>query len=226
VDRSEERPRVLPDACIDLVWDRAELQVAGPNTRPSMVPSQPTFVGIRFRPGAAPGLLGVPASDLLDQNGVLRDLSGKMAGELAERLADGDPADAPRLLEEAILVRRDASAADPDPVIPELLAHLSQRRGAAPGSSLLTERLGVSERTLRRRCVSGIAYERKMVDRVLRVRRAVRLVHTRMPLVAAAHLTGHADQTHLTRELQYLGGLTPCQLWYQPAVAISGNGSA
>jgi AraC-like DNA-binding protein len=227
IDRpAEERHPVLPDACIDLVWDGAELRVAGPDTRPFRVSGQATFVGLRFRPGAAPGLLGVPASDLLDQNVALRDLWGKPADELAERLAASALAHAPRLLEDAILARRDVSAATPDPLISALLAQLSRSRGAAPGLSLLTERLGVSERTLRRRCVSAIGYGPKLVERVLRFRRAVRLIHAGLPLVVAAHLAGYADQAHLTRELQHLGGLTPGQLRRQPGVAISGNGYA
>jgi AraC-like DNA-binding protein len=221
---AEERHPVLPDACIDLVWDGAELRVAGPNTRPFMVAGQATFVGIRFRPGAAPGLLEVPASDLLDQNVALRDLWGRTADELAEHLADSDLAHAPRLLEDAILARRNVSAAAPDPLITALLADLSQSCGAARGLPRLTERLGISERTVRRRCVSAIGYGPKMVDRVLRFRRVVRLIHARMPLAAAAHLAGYADQAHLTRELQQLGGLTPRQLRGQPGVAISGNG--
>jgi transcriptional regulator GlxA family with amidase domain len=188
------------------------------------VTSQVTFVGLRFRPGAAPGLLGVPASDLLDQNVALRDLWGRAADELAERLADSDLACAPRLLEDALLARRDSSTAAPDPLISELLAQLSRSRGAAPGLPTLAERLGVSERTLRRRCVTAIGYGPKMVDRVLRFRRAVCLIHARLPLVAAAHLAGYADQAHLTRELQHLGGLTPGQLRCQPGIVISGNG--
>lgn len=217
---------MAPDACIDLVWDGAELRVAGPDTRPYAVDSQTTFAGLRFRPGAAPGLLGLPASDLLDQNLALRDLWGSAADELAERLAEREFAHAPRVLEDAIVARRNVSAAAPDPLISELLAQLSRGRGAAPGLPLLTERLGVSERTLRRRCVNAIGYGPKMVDRVLRFRRAVRLVLARMPLVAAAHQAGYADQAHLTRELQHLGGLTPGQLRCRPGVAISGNGYA
>jgi AraC-like DNA-binding protein len=221
-----ERPAVLPDACIDLVWDGAELRVAGPDTRPFMVPSQATFVGLRFRPGAAPGLLGVPASELLDRNIALRDLWGKVADELAERLTDSDLMDAARLLEDAILARRHASMEAPDLLISELLARLNRRRGTAPDLPRLSEHLGVSERTLRRRCVSAIGYGPKMLHGVLRFRRAVRLVHARMPLVAAAHLAGYADQAHFTRDLRQLAGLTPGQLRCQPGVAISGNGYA
>jgi AraC-like DNA-binding protein len=171
-------------------------------------------------------VLEVPASDLLDQNVALRDLWGTTADELAERLADSDLTHAPGLLEEAILARRNVSASPPDPLISALLAQLSQSCGAATGLPRLSECLGISERTARRRCVSAIGYGPKMVDRVLRFRRAVRLIHARTPLIAAAHLAGYADQAHLTRELQRLGGLTPGRLRSQPGVAISGNGYA
>ena len=53
----------------------------------------------------------MPASDLLDQNVARRDLWGKTADERAERLADSALAHAPRLLEDAILARRNVSAA-------------------------------------------------------------------------------------------------------------------
>jgi len=46
----EERHPVLPDACIDLVWDGASLFVAGPDTHAVAINSPASFVGIRFRP--------------------------------------------------------------------------------------------------------------------------------------------------------------------------------
>jgi len=221
---AEARHPVLPDACVDLVWDGAELQVAGPDTRPVAVVGRATFVGIRFRPGAAPGLLGVPASELLDRRVALQDLWGRAADDLAERLADSDLARAPHLLEEAILARRSSSEATPDPLIAELLSQLSRSDHAPTDLQALAGRLGVSERTLRRRCLSALGYGPKMLDRVLRFRRAARLIHARAPLVAAAHLAGYADQAHLTRELQYLAAITPAQLRRQPGIVISRNG--
>jgi AraC-like DNA-binding protein len=212
---------VLPDGCVDIVWDGQEVQVAGPDTGPSPVVSQVTFVGIRFRPGAAPSVLGVPASDLLDQRVALRDLWGPEADELAERLADA-PAQAPRLLEEHLLARGLGSAAEPglDPLMPHVLHHLN--RGDTLDS--LAERLGVSPRTLRRRCVSAIGYGPKTLDRVLRFRRALRLMRGRVPLVEAAQLAGYADQAHLTNEFQRLAGAAPGQLSRLPDVGISSNG--
>ena len=62
-------PPVLPDGCMDIVWREDVGTIgAGPDTaavRPSRAPGS-TVVGIRFRPGAAPPMLGVPASELRD----------------------------------------------------------------------------------------------------------------------------------------------------------------
>src|SRR5688572_7737960 len=67
-----DRPRttrVLPDACVDLVWspDRGAW-VAGPDTGPVIVRGGPgsIVVGARFRPGAGGGALGLPLSELRD----------------------------------------------------------------------------------------------------------------------------------------------------------------
>src|SRR5207248_2189353 len=58
--------RVVPDACVDLVWrEDGLLQVAGPDTGPVGVRmTGRRYVGARFRPGAAPSLLKLPASAL------------------------------------------------------------------------------------------------------------------------------------------------------------------
>jgi hypothetical protein len=90
VDPSREDGHpVLPDACIDLVWDGATLVVAGPDTQAWWVTSQSAFVGIRFQPGSAPGFLGVPASELLNQALPLSEFWGhSQADRLAERLAE------------------------------------------------------------------------------------------------------------------------------------------
>jgi hypothetical protein len=76
---TEDPPRVLPDGCIDVVWigDTAP-RVAGPATR-GVIPTLPprsTIVGVRFRPGMASSLLGIPASELLDAVVPLEDVWG------------------------------------------------------------------------------------------------------------------------------------------------------
>jgi AraC-like DNA-binding protein len=217
------RPPVLPDACIDLVWDGARLRVVGPDTGPVPVLGRATYTGLRFKPGAAPGVLGVAASQLVDRTVALAELWGPAADELAERLW-AEPARARQLLEQAILAR--PATAAPHPLVGELLARLSRRAAGGPVVGRLARELGVGERTLRRHCEEAIGYGPKMLERVLRGRRALRLIRSGVPLAEAAAWAGYADQAHLSHEVHRLAGRAPGQLRHLPELVISANGYA
>ena len=61
--------RVLPDGCIDVIWtEGADTQLVGASTTAFVVPLRTGahVVGARFRPGAAPALLGVAAEEVRD----------------------------------------------------------------------------------------------------------------------------------------------------------------
>jgi hypothetical protein len=76
---------VLPDGCIDIVWrDGFRLVCAGPDTGPVTVerPAAATVIGVRFRPGAAPAMLGAPADALRDLRTPLADLWGPAVDRL------------------------------------------------------------------------------------------------------------------------------------------------
>jgi AraC-like DNA-binding protein len=221
VDPATERHHpVLPDGCIDIVWDGRRLNIAGPDTQPSPIASHASFTGIRFKPGAAPGYLGVAASELVDRSVPLVELWGRSASELEERLAES-PASAPRLLEDALRGRQHAAV---DPLVRQMLRELSPRDGRAPTVTSLARRLDVSERTLLRRCASAIGYGPKTLERILRFRRALRLITSKVPLVDTAQLAGYVDQTHLTHEFQRLAGAAPGQLTRSAEIVISSNG--
>ncbi|EST31140.1 DUF6597 domain-containing transcriptional factor, partial [Streptomyces niveus] len=91
---------VLPDGCMDLLWIGGRLSVAGPDTHaftPQLSGAGGGFtdaVGVRFAPGIAPALLGVPAHELRDRRVDLTDLWPGPAGrDIAERVAAAtDPA--------------------------------------------------------------------------------------------------------------------------------------
>ena len=53
---------VLPDGCLDLMWINGELVVAGPDTVAARaeLPAGVEIAAVRFRPGAAPAVLGPP----------------------------------------------------------------------------------------------------------------------------------------------------------------------
>jgi AraC-like DNA-binding protein len=70
--------------------------------------------------------------------------------------------------------------------------------------------LGLSERTLHRRCVDTFGYGFKTLDRVLRFQRFFRSAarpenHNLADMAASA---GYADQAHMTREVQRMSGVT------------------
>ena len=74
--------RVLPDGCIDIVLINAEEpMVVGPWTESFIAQFAPgtKIVGARFHPGRAMGLLGLPASELLNRRVPLREFGGAPA---------------------------------------------------------------------------------------------------------------------------------------------------
>jgi AraC-like DNA-binding protein len=221
--------RVLPDACVDVVWIASgRLVVAGPATGPvlSEVPADTAAAGVRFRVGAAGSALGLPACELLDATVALEDLWGADGARLAERLY---------------------AAPGPEAMLAELTNAVVQRlpppagldravRAAAVGAARpdvrvreLADRVGVSERQLRRRFAAAVGYGPKTLQRVLRFQRFLALARREPGLPEAwpfgpettpaptdlARLAldaGYADQAHLTRECRRLAGVTPTAL--------------
>lgn len=193
---------VLPDGCMDLLWSGGRLLVAGPDTRPYLPegPASP-WAGIRFFPGTAPALLGVPAHELRDNRVELADLwPVAKVRRLCDRVAAApDPATA---LEDVALDRA-AEAGAPDPVLRRLVECLDEGR---PVSGTAAE-LGLGERRLHRRCLTAFGYGPKTLARILRLQRALALARSGTPYAETAVRAGYADQPHLAREVRQLAGM-------------------
>ncbi|MFF9076021.1 DUF6597 domain-containing transcriptional factor [Streptomyces sp. NPDC014735] len=195
---------VLPDGCMDLLWIGGRLLVAGPDTH-AHVPDGVTggrYAGIRFAPGTAPALLGVPAHELRDRRVGLADLwPSALVRDLTERVAEApDPAAAL----EAIALRRAADTAPPDPLMRSVAAHLGEGRSVADTA----RSAGLGARRLHRRSLAAFGYGPKTLARILRLRRALALVRSGTPYAEAAVMAGCTDQAHLAREMRDLTGTT------------------
>ena len=207
---AEGSVRVLPDACVDIVWQRGHgAFVAGPDTSPKLVAAEPgtVFAGVRFRPGAGGAALGLPLAELRDRRGELAELDPRLADRLDPDLLPGE---AVRLLTGA--AARMARAGAPDPAVGE-----AARALASPATRVvpLAAALGLSERQLRRRCEAAVGYGPKTLQRVLRFQTFLARLEARGPTVELAEAAldaGYADQAHLTRESARLAGLTPAAL--------------
>jgi AraC-like DNA-binding protein len=205
---------VLPDACVDLIWERGHgLIVAGPDTGPvpSLTPAGTVLAGVRFAPGAAGPALGLPMSELLNQRVDAADL-GTGPGTALARALPGSLAPA-RALD---TLARMAGALTADRPADPMAAHAA-RLLRHPGAKAegIAGRLEISERQLRRRCQAAVGYGPATLRRVLRFRRFVSWADAGAPggdLASAAARLGYADQAHLTRECTRLAGLTPAAL--------------
>jgi AraC-like DNA-binding protein len=217
----------VPNGSADLVCELgAEPRIVGPQTGPVLEVLEPgtTVVGIRFRPGAAPSALGVPASELVDLTISAEELWGGAAAELGERVADaGDPARAAAVLEAALAARL-ADAEEPDPVAVEAVRRLLPWRGVDVGA--LPSALYISERQLRRRFETAIGFSPKVVHRMLRFQGFLALAqhrgraHGELAFLAAE--VGYADQSHLNREALRLAGRSPRTLLLEAAEHCTG----
>ncbi|MBZ9822564.1 AraC family transcriptional regulator [Mesorhizobium sp. CA4] len=221
VHRVDERavpPIVItPDATIDLQWIDGRFRVAGPDKEPQI--EQPAagavIVGFRFRPGAAAGWLGVPASEIVGGRLDLSELWGRRCRELSDRIRPmPNFADLVRHLEEAIGARTEGRRAlDPQMGLAFDVIH----KGLPPETPLvpfLQRQLHMSERTLRRRFEDAFGYGPKTLDRILRFHRFRRLQRQQGEASTAllAIEAGYADQAHLIRESRRLTGVTPAAL--------------
>jgi AraC-like DNA-binding protein len=212
---------VVPDGCVDIVWTRDWLRIAGPDTRASLEQLAPqSLVGIRFHPGAASAWLGVPLSEILNARVPLAEFWGGESERLFDRASQcGETKLVSAVLQGALMTRL-SKVGQPDRGIGFLRqAAAAKHRPRPDGVKALAGRIGLSERTVRRRCMDAFGYGFKTLDRILRFQRFFRLAeesaHPR--LVELAAQAGYADQAHLTREVQRLCGATPSELVAQLA---------
>jgi AraC-like DNA-binding protein len=208
VSQAPAQSRILPDGCLDLLWDGRRLFVAGPDTtaRWHESPAGTRYVALRFSGGLGPALLGVPANEVRDQSPDLADLwPAKKVRLLMDRVA-ADPAAG---FQSWALER--ATTCETDPLGPRVVAM------AAAGASVATmaDRLSLGVRQLHRRCLPLFGYGPRRLARVLRFGQALAEARRGVALAQVAAHCGYADHAHLTREVRDLAGTTPTALLHE-----------
>lgn len=193
--------RVLPDGCVDLLFDGRRLLVAGPDTaaRVHHGPADAPMWGARLHAGLGPALLGVPADVLRDATVPLEQVwSDRRTRALIQRVAD-DPEDA---------LAAWATSADPPAFGSRLLALL--RSGGSVAAA--ADALGYSARQLQRLTVPVFGYGPQHLGRVLRLGRVLTQADRGVAWAVVAQRAGYADQAHLARDVRALTGTSPTVL--------------
>jgi AraC-like DNA-binding protein len=208
--------RVLPDGCMDIVFDLAtgRTRAVGAMSRADTVcvAEGERLFGVRFRPGRAALFFDVKAGELLDLGAPLDAVLGPRAALLAERVAEARTDDARALAVAELVCDRGARVRAIDARVDRAATLLERSRGLATIPAVASA-VSVSTRQLERLFDDRVGVGPKVFARVLKMQTAVRLLEQRhTPGAHIAALAGYADQPHLVRELRALCGVSPSAL--------------
>jgi AraC-like DNA-binding protein len=208
--------RVLPDACVDIVFINDESpMVFGPWTVPfvARLPVGASITGARLHPGRASCLLGMPASELLNQAIPTAAVKGAMQTMRLGRVIEQPDAAARRSALAQALFASVEHFAPADQAVLAGIQWLSRHPHGHIGQ--LSRWIGISERQLHRRFSASIGYGPKMFQSVLRFHRLLKTARETGPEQSLADLavnTGYADQAHMTRDVHRLASIRPTEL--------------
>ncbi|MEX2282816.1 MAG: helix-turn-helix transcriptional regulator [Gemmatimonadota bacterium] len=209
--------RVLPDGCMDVIFDLHEPADGGGMIIGTMLTAsvfhhtgEIDMLGVRFVPGAAPLFLRTAAGELtgatLPASAVWPDTS-----DLAGRLLEGTDTRQRLVLLDRYLLDQLKPAAESDAAL-RGMALIERARGQLR-VEMLCRSLGINERTLQRSFANQVGLTPKQAIRVMRFRHAVTLLQgsPRGSLASIALSCGYADQSHFTREFRDLADVSPLE---------------
>jgi AraC-like DNA-binding protein len=208
--------RVLPDACIDLVFLEGQSPaIIGPWTESFIAQLAPgtRITGVRFHPGKAAAILGLPASELINQEAALRDIWRTAACEPFAGIGELHSFRARRIALEAPLLRHLRNVETSDSSVTDAIGWIARRPGARIEE--LSHLAGISSRQMQRRFSAAVGYGPKMFQSVLRFQRLLLFASNsvRPPSLAdLAARAGYADQSHMSREVRRFAGKSPGDL--------------
>ncbi len=207
------RHEILPDGCVDLVFEvgggAVQAWFYGTSTRHSWVAVRPgaDYFGITFRAAQARHFVASPAQALTDTRVSFAEVASVCDRGLVERTAS-EPSW--QNVERALLAWLSRPAPGESAVDHALrLIHASAQ--SLPTVKSLAAETGIGVRQLERLFLSQLGVAPKRYLRILRGRRAARALSASLDDDCAdvAAASGYADQSHMSRELQAMFGRTP-----------------
>jgi AraC-like DNA-binding protein len=205
--------RLLPDGCVDLVWDGERLSAVVPGDRAmrGAISATSRNVGLRLRCGAGGAVLDRPLAVVADRRVALEESLDRLSRHGEARLrAARDPGRQREILVE-LVAHRLADGASPDPAVVAIAEQLKTHSAMAIAKA--AEIAGVDERALRRRFAASVGLGPKRLQRVFRfvalARRLGEVAARRGSAAGLAAELGYADQAHMIRECRQISGSTP-----------------
>jgi len=184
---------------LDTVWSQSQrLKLAG----------QVDTFGIRFRPGGAYALFGVPM-DELTETAVLSDhiapnqlenFHGQLSGfeTLADKVA----------VVEEWLLRQLVQPWSVSSLVPPALSMIARVKGQLPMQDV-ADAMYVSPRQMERLFKTQVGMSPKKYARIMRMGKARDLLKANCDQAHVAQSAGFYDQSHFIREFKFVVGMTP-----------------
>jgi AraC-like DNA-binding protein len=207
--------RVLPDGCMDVIFDLRDSNAAGGIVVGAMLTASVfhhigciDMLGVRFVPGAAPLFLRAPAGELTAAT-IPADSLWHDSGDFQLRLLECANARERLTLLDRYLLARVQPRAGAEAAL-QGMALIERARGLLR-VELLCRSLGVNERALQRAFANQVGLTPKQAIRIMRFRNAVMQLQGAQygTLASIALNCGYADQAHFTREFRELAAVTP-----------------
>jgi len=193
-----EQRLILPDTSFDIAWVDGRIDAIGPMScaRASSYTDGTQVVLLSIAPSIASDWLGVPLAELSDRIVPLSEIHPENAKRLAMLFEDGSV---------SRLVR---------PRLPDhsRLAKAVSALTAGATVAQVAENVNLCSRQFTRSFQRTMGLHPKRFQRILRLRRAIVLAKSGLPLAAAAIDAGYADQAHFTREVRALTGAAPLKV--------------
>jgi AraC-like DNA-binding protein len=176
-------------------------------------------VQVRLSPVTAFSVLGTSPADLNHLVVTLDDLWGRDAARLREQLGEARSWSARFALTEAAFARRRVSGPTVDPEVAWAWARIAGSRGRIRIDALAAE-LGWSRRRLWSRFCAQIGLPPKGAAKLTRFDHAVHRLAAGVDAAGVAADGGYVDQSHLHRDVQEIGGLTPAGIAAETWLAV------
>jgi AraC-like DNA-binding protein len=207
---------VAPDIGVELIWrlgTHPSLFVRGPQCRFSkiVIDATASYVGARLMPGLAPSLFKVAAATIRGSRFHIHTIApSTRAQPEADGLRNVSPCEAYTRFA-AILAN--AWATPPGATMAKHAAHRLQALHGQVSVEEVAREMQCSARHLRRTMIADIGVAPKAALRIVRLRRALRLLRACDQSLAAVALdAGYTDQAHMTRDFSALGAPSPNRL--------------
>ncbi|RED63223.1 helix-turn-helix transcriptional regulator [Cohnella lupini] len=223
--RGDKLHRILPDGCVDIifdlgagfVFDRAFAVGLMTEFATLNFTTDQSLFGIRLYADTARYFIGIPVSELTGYSVSLDRIWGREGVELAEEMSSvhGGISRVIDKVERRLLERLSRIDIGSDGILLTGMRYLYEGRGMLPARSL-AEKLGYSERNVRRIFLRELGLSPKELSGIIRFQNTLRELkegNNRRGYAADALRYGYSDQPHLIHAFKRYYGLTPLQVF-------------